>query len=48
MGYSDKTREMYQAQIKGLQDGGLFKQERYIHSSQAAEIEAGGCEPIHP
>ncbi len=39
MGYSDKLREMYQSQIQGLKDAGLFKQERFIHSTQAADIE---------
>jgi glycine C-acetyltransferase len=39
VGYSDKIREMYQSQIKGMQDAGIFKQERFIHSTQAADIE---------
>ncbi|MDD5569874.1 MAG: glycine C-acetyltransferase [Bacteroidales bacterium] len=39
MGYSNKVRETYQSQLKELQDKGLFKQERYIHSTQAADIE---------
>ena len=39
MAYSDKIRGTYQAQIKGIQDAGLFKEERVIHSPQAAEIE---------
>jgi len=39
MGYSEKVREMYQQQLKGIQDAGLFKQERFIHSPQAADIE---------
>ena len=39
MGYSDKIRGIYQEQLKGIHDAGLFKQERYIHSSQAADIE---------
>lgn len=39
MGYSDKVRGIYQAQIKGLADAGLLKQERFIHSAQAADIE---------
>jgi len=30
---------MYQDTLNGLKDAGLFKQERYIHSSQAADIE---------
>jgi glycine C-acetyltransferase len=39
MGYSDKIRAIYQEQLKGIKDAGLFKQERFIHSSQAADIE---------
>ena len=39
MGYSDKVRATYQAQIKDMQDKGLLKQERFIHSTQGAEIE---------
>jgi glycine C-acetyltransferase len=39
MAYSDKVRGTYQATLKGIQDAGLFKQERFIHSPQAADIE---------
>ncbi len=39
MSYNDKTRSLYQDVLKGLQEAGLFKQERFIHSSQAADIE---------
>ena len=39
MAYSSKTREMYQDVLKGIRDAGLFKQERFIHSAQAADIE---------
>src|SRR5512135_560650 len=39
MAYSDKIRGTYQAQLKAIQDAGLFKQERFIHSPQAADIE---------
>ncbi len=39
MGYSDKVRGIYQAQIAGMRDAGLLKQERFIHSAQAADIE---------
>jgi len=38
MAYSDKIKEIYQNQLNGIQDAGLFKQERFIHSSQAADI----------
>jgi glycine C-acetyltransferase len=39
MAYSNKVQELYQSQLKSIQDAGLFKQERFIHSSQAADIE---------
>ena len=39
MGYSDTIRGLYQAQLKEIEDAGLFKQERFIHSTQAADIE---------
>jgi len=39
MAYSDKTRGMYNGILSGLQEAGLFKQERFIHSPQAADIE---------
>jgi len=39
MAFSDKVRGSYQAQLKGIQEAGLFKQERFIHSPQAADIE---------
>jgi glycine C-acetyltransferase len=39
MAYSDKTRGMYSDILNGLKDAGLFKQERFIHSPQAADIE---------
>ncbi|HOF83913.1 MAG TPA: glycine C-acetyltransferase [Candidatus Aminicenantes bacterium] len=39
MSYSEKTRAAYQEVLQGLKDVGLFKQERFIHSSQAADIE---------
>jgi len=39
MAYTDKTRGMYSEILSGLQHAGLFKQERFIHSAQAADIE---------
>jgi glycine C-acetyltransferase len=39
MAYSDKTRGMYGDILNGLKEAGLFKQERFIHSTQAADIE---------
>jgi len=38
MAYSEKIRNVYQEQLKGIQNAGLFKQERLIHSPQAADI----------
>lgn len=39
MAYSDKIRTIYKGQIQEIVDKGIFKQERYIHSPQAADIE---------
>ncbi|MFC2134689.1 glycine C-acetyltransferase [Bacteroidota bacterium] len=39
MSYSDKTRGLFQDQLKDIESKGLFKQERFIHSTQAADIE---------
>ena len=39
MAYSAKIRNLYQEQLKAIQDAGIFKQERFIHSPQAADIE---------
>jgi glycine C-acetyltransferase len=39
MSFSDNIRELYQDQVRQIRDAGIFKQERYIHSSQAADIE---------
>ncbi len=39
MAFPDSVREIYQAQLKALQEGGLFKEERFIHSPQSADIE---------
>ncbi|MBE0565766.1 MAG: glycine C-acetyltransferase [Krumholzibacteria bacterium] len=39
MVYSDKVRGHYRQELDGLREAGLFKQERYIRSPQAAEIE---------
>jgi len=38
MAYSEKVRGLYQEQLKGIRDAGIFKEERYIHSPQAADI----------
>jgi len=39
MAYTDKTCGIYTEILTGLKEAGLFKQERYIHSAQAADIE---------
>ncbi len=39
MSFSEKTKEIYQAQLNDIEAKGIFKQERLIHSSQAADIE---------
>jgi len=39
MAYSEKVRSIYKEQINGIKEAGIFKQERYIHSAQAADIE---------
>jgi glycine C-acetyltransferase len=39
MAFTDEIRGLYQDQIKGMQDAGIFKIERFIHSPQAADIE---------
>ncbi len=39
MAYSNKVREQYQQQLQGIKDAGIFKQERFIHSTQQADIE---------
>jgi glycine C-acetyltransferase len=39
MAYPDKIRAIYSETLTGLKDAGLFKQERFIHSAQAADIE---------
>jgi glycine C-acetyltransferase len=39
MSYSDRAREAYQKELGSIREAGLFKQERFIHSPQAADIE---------
>ncbi|NCA74747.1 MAG: glycine C-acetyltransferase [Alphaproteobacteria bacterium] len=39
MAYTEKTRGIYKEILGGLQQAGIFKQERFIHSAQAADIE---------
>jgi glycine C-acetyltransferase len=39
MAYINTVRETYQKELAGIKDAGLFKEERYIHAPQGAEIE---------
>jgi glycine C-acetyltransferase len=39
MAYNEKTRGIYNDLLNGIKDAGLFKQERFIHSAQSADIE---------
>jgi glycine C-acetyltransferase len=39
MAYSNKTRDMYLTELNNIKDAGIFKQERFIHSAQSADIE---------
>jgi len=39
MAYSGRARESYQNELANLRSQGLFKEERYIHAPQGAEIE---------
>jgi glycine C-acetyltransferase len=39
MSFSDHVRGVYQQQLNDIHEAGLFKQERLIHSPQAADIE---------
>lgn len=39
MAYSEKVKEIYLSQLEEIKDSGIFKEERFIHSNQAADIE---------
>jgi len=39
MSYSDRIKELYVNQLNDIQSAGIYKEERFIHSSQAADIE---------
>jgi len=39
MSFTDKMRILYQQQIEEIRGAGIFKQERFIHSTQAADID---------
>ena len=50
MAYATITRETYKKELEGIREAGLFKEERYIRSVQAAEIEVeypAGAPPRH-
>jgi len=38
MAYGSKTKEFYQNELKNIKEAGLTKEERYIHTPQAADI----------
>ena len=38
MAYSEKARSFYNGELKNIREGGLFKEERFIESPQAAKI----------
>ncbi|MDX2415732.1 MAG: aminotransferase class I/II-fold pyridoxal phosphate-dependent enzyme, partial [Bacteroidales bacterium] len=38
MSYSSKLKELYEEQLSDIREAGIFKEERFIHSSQAADI----------
>ena len=39
MAYGAAVREAYQRELAGIREAGLFKEERYIHAPQAADID---------
>ena len=39
MSYSNKIKSLYQSQLEDIRNAGIYKEERFIHSSQAADIE---------
>lgn len=39
MSYSNKIKDYYRNQLSEIQKAGIYKEERFIHSSQAADIE---------
>lgn len=38
MAFTDRIKQFYNNQLKEIRDGGLYKDERYIHSPQAPDI----------
>ena len=39
MSYSNKIKDLYTNQLSEIRNAGIYKEERFIHSSQAADIE---------
>ncbi len=39
MSYNDKIKKIYQDQLEQIRNAGIFKEERFIHSTQSADIE---------
>ncbi len=39
MSYSNKVKNLYTSQLSDIKSAGIYKEERFIHSSQAADIE---------
>ncbi len=39
MSYSEKIKNLYQSQLGDIRSAGIYKEERFIHSSQGADIE---------
>ena len=49
MAFSQAAREWYHRELAGIRDAGLFKEERFIHSLQDADIEVefpAGARPV--
>jgi len=38
MSYNDKIKKIYQDQLEQIRNAGIFKEERFIHSTQSADI----------
>ncbi len=50
MAYSETARSAYATELQALRDAGLFKEERFIHAAQSAEIDVefpAGSAPKH-
>jgi glycine C-acetyltransferase len=39
MAFSDRTRALFTGTIQGIRDSGLYKEKRFLHSAQGADIE---------